>query len=99
MGGVPEKKVSPTKKKKTKKRVSVKDLLRSIKGIHLFAVHLTKEFSIELLLSYIEMSQYEKICIREHIDEHMDKYDDETLAGLAKYEFLEFAESIPTSSL
>merc|ERR1712129_456086 len=29
----------------------------------------------------------------------IDAYDDETLAELAKYEFLEFAESIPTSSI
>eukprot|EP01084_Bolivina_argentea_P144088 252890_1 len=46
-------------------QISLDDILSDSKSLHLFMVHLTKEFSIELILSYIEFYQFQEFCLNE----------------------------------
>eukprot|EP01084_Bolivina_argentea_P144089 252893_1 len=46
-------------------QITLDDILSNSKYLHLFMVHLSKEFSIECLLLYIEVDQFQKYCLNE----------------------------------
>ena len=70
--------------------VSIDSVLSSESSIHAFMIHLSKEYSMELLLSYIEITQFQQY-IAEHIEKSQLK---ETSIQLTK-----FPNNIPQSEI
>eukprot|EP01084_Bolivina_argentea_P282974 484527_1 len=87
-----EKENNGENKKKKEKKIGLKQLLSTNKGIHRFAAHITKEISVECLLSYIEFSQFEEFCINKFISA-------QELEQLKRFDFICFPNNIPISGI
>ena len=60
--------------------ITLEMILRMEESLHLFMIHLSKEYSMECLLSLIEITQYQQYCLKEmsmsnDLDRDNNKYD------------------------
>lgn len=67
-------------------------ILSNHKAINLFMMHLSKEYSMECLLAYIEINQYQQYIV----DNHRNEIDQEIFDNI---ELIQFPHNIPLSEI
>lgn len=80
--------ITPRKKRCISNEVKIEEVLADNDLIHAFMVHLSKEYSMEILLSFIEMNQYQQ-----HIAEQMKHEISDNI------NLFNFADNIPKSEI
>eukprot|EP01084_Bolivina_argentea_P099121 178188_1 len=77
------------------KDIDIELILSQAESVNAFMQHLSKEFSLECLLSLIEVSQFENYLINDEIHE----IKEEIINKVNGANFIDFSESIPMSSI
>eukprot|EP01084_Bolivina_argentea_P156145 272111_1 len=78
-------------KKERKDSVQLEQILSNEQSLHMFMIHLSKEWSMECLLSLIEFHQFEKYLIKKMFEMEYNNLD------IPKIKCIDFPENIPNS--
>eukprot|EP01084_Bolivina_argentea_P142893 250999_1 len=73
-------------------KIKLHHILSNENSIHLYMIHLSKEYSMECLLAFLEISQYQQYVIKQNIlnDKSVD---------FTNYKNIDFPSNIPLSSI
>ena len=90
------------KSKREKKRVNLESVLKYAETLNLFVVHLTNEFSIELLASYVEFNQFLRLY-QDFVNNGYFKFDNTqlTISKITTFTFFTFPNecAVPYSNI